>query len=281
MKHLLGFILLLASTLPHGTSAQYRSEAGPARLGERVTQAAGEVFRWYDAPVFLVYAVNRYQVVEDDDKPVQISVSPLERLLSRSIAVPGSESPGSIHPFTLPHLLLGARAVHIAAVELFDDDGNAGDELRLGMGLYRSLMYTQVATQAIKHAVHRTRPDGSDDKSFVSGHASVAFAFATWVRLEASDAIRSNEWLRGQPVWSDALHTLAWTACYGWASYVGYSRMRDNKHYLGDVLAGAALGTVMSVLVYSDVTEQGLPFLDGIGFTSIDGVPGVALHVSF
>jgi membrane-associated phospholipid phosphatase len=37
---------------------------------------------------------------------------------------------------------------------------------------------------------------------------------------------------------------------YGWAGYVGYSRIHDRKHYLTDVLIGAASGTLVSYLLY-------------------------------
>jgi hypothetical protein len=37
---------------------------------------------------------------------------------------------------------------------------------------------------------------------------------------------------------------------YGWAGYVGYSRIQDRKHYLTDVVVGAASGTLVSYLLY-------------------------------
>ncbi len=43
----------------------------------------------------------------------------------------------------------------------------------------------------------------------------------------------------------------AFLGLYGWASYVGYSRIRDSKHYLTDVIVGAAVGTVISNLLYT------------------------------
>ena len=37
---------------------------------------------------------------------------------------------------------------------------------------------------------------------------------------------------------------------YGWAAYVGYSRLHDDKHYLFDVAVGAVVGTAVSEIMY-------------------------------
>jgi membrane-associated phospholipid phosphatase len=80
-------------------------------------------------------------------------------------------------------------------------------------------------TEAIKAAVHRERPDGSDRKSFPSGHASNAFAIATCFE-------RHYGWRVSLPA-------------YLVASAVAASRLQRNKHYLSDVTAGAALGYIV------------------------------------
>jgi hypothetical protein len=46
----------------------------------------------------------------------------------------------------------------------------------LGMDLLRAQIVTTALVQPIKYATHRERPDGSDFKSFPSGHAAVTFA---------------------------------------------------------------------------------------------------------
>jgi membrane-associated phospholipid phosphatase len=45
-------------------------------------------------------------------------------------------------------------------------------------------------------------------------------------------------------------------ALYGWAGYVGFSRIHDKKHYLSDVIVGAASGTLISYLVYPRQTKS-------------------------
>src|SRR5947208_1387868 len=66
------------------------------------------------------------------------------------------------------------------------------------------------------------RPDGSNDQSFPSGHASAAFQAASFVQRRYDDL----------PAWPG----------YVLATYTGWTRVEAKKHYASDVLAGAALG---------------------------------------
>jgi membrane-associated phospholipid phosphatase len=80
-------------------------------------------------------------------------------------------------------------------------------------------------TALLKEAVGRERPNGQDDKSFPSGHTSNAFALA-------AVAERHYGWRLGVPA-------------YLVAGVVGASRIQQEKHYLSDVVAGAALGYIV------------------------------------
>lgn len=91
----------------------------------------------------------------------------------------------------------------------------------LGSDLVRAQLLTQLFTQTIKVAAHRTRPDGTS-YSFPSGHTSTSFATATVLQ-------RHYGWKVGIPA-------------YALAGYVGASRVQDRRHYLSDVVFGAALG---------------------------------------
>jgi membrane-associated phospholipid phosphatase len=79
-------------------------------------------------------------------------------------------------------------------------------------------------TEVLKVTVRRERPDGSDNKSFPSGHTSNAFALATV-------AERHYGWKVGVPA-------------YVVAGLVGASRIEQDKHWLSDVVAGATLGYI-------------------------------------
>ena len=93
----------------------------------------------------------------------------------------------------------------------------------LGRDLIRSQMLNAVLTQGIKVSTRRRRPDGAQF-SFPSGHSSATFATATVLQ-------RRFGWGVGAPA-------------FALAGYVGASRLQENRHYLSDVLFGAAVGIV-------------------------------------
>lgn len=116
----------------------------------------------------------------------------------------------------------------------------------VGAPRYRALTYdwmhasliTAGYTTLLKETVHRVRPNGEDNLSFPSGHASNAFALA-------AVAERHYGWKAGLPA-------------YALASAVAVSRMQRNKHYLSDVMAGATLGYIVGRTVVR-VNGQPLP----------------------
>lgn len=84
-------------------------------------------------------------------------------------------------------------------------------------------------TYGLKYTVKSTRPDGTDNHSFPSGHTSFAFFGA---------AILDKEFRRVSP-WISV-------AGYSVAAVTAVDRVRRNRHHWADVLAGAAIG-VLSV----------------------------------
>lgn len=80
-------------------------------------------------------------------------------------------------------------------------------------------------TASLKHYVDKTRPDGSDRRSFPSRHSLWAFSIGGTVTCRL--AARS-------PWWGVASQAAA--------SAVGFQRVIDRRHYPEDVLAGAAIG---------------------------------------
>ncbi len=71
-----------------------------------------------------------------------------------------------------------------------------------------------------------------DYTSFPSGHTTTAFAAASALTLELSAAHPRLTWIVGPLL-------------YGSATAVGLSRMYENKHWASDVIAGAAVGTLI------------------------------------
>lgn len=101
----------------------------------------------------------------------------------------------------------------------------------LGLAIAR----TEIATYTLKYSVNADRPNGGG-QSFPSGHTSVAFAGAEFIRKEYG-----GWW--GVPA-------------YLTAGYVGWSRVVTRNHYARDVYAGAAIG----ILSNYDVLNFTIPF---------------------
>ena len=80
-------------------------------------------------------------------------------------------------------------------------------------------------TRGIKYAAKRERPDNSSRNSFPSGHTGTAFMTATMLHKEYG---WRNPW------WSIGGYTLA--------AFTGVSRILNNRHWMSDVAAGAAIG---------------------------------------
>lgn len=91
----------------------------------------------------------------------------------------------------------------------------------IGLDVMRAQIVTQTFVQATKFSVNRQRPDGTSF-SFPSGHVATTFATAGVLH-------RHLGWKVGLPV-------------YGLGAYVGAARMAHNRHYMSDVIVGAAAG---------------------------------------
>ncbi len=86
---------------------------------------------------------------------------------------------------------------------------------------------------ALKAVVKEERPDHSDNKSFPSGHAAMAFAAARSLDKE----------FRQQSVWIPI-------AGYAAATAIGMERVANDRHHWYDVVAGAALGVGAAELTW-------------------------------
>ena len=84
-----------------------------------------------------------------------------------------------------------------------------------------------------KYGLRVLRPDGSSYNSFPSGHTFTAFTGAEVLRREYG-----------------AEYPALAVAGYALAAAVGAMRMYNNRHWLGDVLAGAGLGVLTVSCTY-------------------------------
>ena len=96
---------------------------------------------------------------------------------------------------------------------------------RFAVNTIASVGVAYIGKTALKAVVKEERPDHSDDKSFPSGHAAMAFAAARSLDKE---------------FWSESI----WIpiAGYAAATAVGIERIASDRHHWYDVAAGAALG---------------------------------------
>jgi hypothetical protein len=107
-------------------------------------------------------------------------------------------------------------------------------------GLSASIIASGLILQPLKYGIGRSRPSDnqgayrfepfSGKDSFPSGHSTEAFTLAT-VIAEHYDSL----WVK--------------LSSYGIASMVGYARLNNNSHWASDVVAGAAIGTVVGHVV--------------------------------
>ncbi len=110
-----------------------------------------------------------------------------------------------------------------------------------------SIGATYVVTRGLKHIISEERPDESNDKSFPSGHTSQSFAAAATLH-------KRYGWEVGVPA-----HLVA--------TFVGVARVKADKHYVHDVIAGAVIGEAAGWLLTSRKNDkvQWVPWGDAHG----------------
>lgn len=97
---------------------------------------------------------------------------------------------------------------------------------------FSTVLMTSVV-QGLKTTTHVTRPDGSNNHSFPSGHTATAFMTATMLSKEYG-------------------HLSPWISVGGYsiATATGLMRMANNKHWLSDVMVGAGVGILATEFGY-------------------------------
>lgn len=103
----------------------------------------------------------------------------------------------------------------------------------------RSIIYltsqaiSTTLTYTLKHSFKEMRPDSSDILSFPSGHSAIAFSAAHFFYREYRE---KNIWLS--------------IAAYPIAIFSAANRVANNKHWFGDVAAGAGIGILSTETAY-------------------------------
>jgi hypothetical protein len=115
---------------------------------------------------------------------------------------------------------MGLTALTLYGVGAWSGDARTQDA---GHDLILALLRAWTVTSVLKVTIDAERPNGAR-YSFPSGHTATAWAAA--------------------PVLSEHYGPYVGAGAYTLAVLTGMARMEEHKHYLGDVIAGAAIGLI-------------------------------------
>jgi membrane-associated phospholipid phosphatase len=100
-----------------------------------------------------------------------------------------------------------------------------------------SMLGAQLTTEVIKtRIIHEERPNGLNNESFPSGHATGAFSASMFIHKRYG--------------WKQSL------VPYGLALFTGFSRVHTRMHYVHDVLGGAAVSALFTWMFVSPANEN-------------------------
>ena len=181
-------------------------------------------------------------------------VAPVDKQIASRLQDPGTQENRFLRYSATGFRLLGvpgSMATGLGIYALGRIDGQRRVQA-LGLHSVESILLGYTVTGAIKLIAGRQRPFVDIDKpydfqlgrgfkeekyrSFPSGHTTTAFAFASALTRE------TQFW------WPHAGFYIG-SLFYGGAALVGASRMYNNAHWASDVMAGAAIGTIVGLKV--------------------------------
>lgn len=201
------------------------------------------LFTWGDAALFAGFTA------------ATAAAAPADRWVTRELQDEARQANHALNRGAMVFRVVGHPGAFIVggtlyAVGLASSDRRIED---LGLHTVESVGLATLITSSIKIVAGRARPYASKDdarnfqlfrglgnddyRSFPSGHATAAFAFAAVISAETSHWWPDTRWVIG-PI------------MYGAASLTGVSRIYNNQHWASDVIAGAAIGTLTGIKVF-------------------------------
>ena len=162
---------------------------------------------------------------------VMVFDEPLARSVQNRASAATNRMSGIVTPFGSWAAWATSGALVVSGIALRE-----GRVTTMGREAIEACLIASLMTDVLKPVAGRERPFQSANEtvfhpfsshdSFPSGHATVAFAFASVV------SARSSGWVIP-------------AASYTLASLVAYSRVNDRRHFPSDVLAGGLIGTAV------------------------------------
>lgn len=183
-----------------------------------------------------------------------VAVAPIDMRIANRLQDPGTQENRFLRTSATGFRLLGDPGSIVAGAGIYLIGRVDGQRRVQALGLHsiESIALADALGVGIKLLAGRQRPfvdvkapdsfqlwrgfKGDEYRSFPSGHTITAFAFASTLTRE------TQFW------WPHASFAIG-TVFYGGAGLVGASRMYNNMHWASDVVAGAAIGTIVGLKV--------------------------------
>ncbi len=180
-------------------------------------------------PNFFKATLNDFRNLSSRDTVAWLTIGAVASSVSRSVDTTVTRQVSTtpaMEQFRAGNIIGGKEFQFGASLAAFTVGKISGNERVSDVAgkVLRAQILAQTVTGVIKKTAQRQRPDGSDTRSFPSGHTSVSFASATVLQREFG-------WKVGIPAFAAA-------------SYVATARIEKKKHFLSDVAFGAAIGIV-------------------------------------
>lgn len=249
---------------------------------ENIYSGLKESLAWYDVPIAVsLFTRNAVNPSNIGDKII-LTPSNFEMEFSKVNGKDGRYTAGSLDKDIIPNSIFYSRLASNILLNMFTDSEITKDSYKNIFVFKKSLIYTYVLTEYVKSVVKRTRPDGEDNRSFFSGHTSTTFAAATYLWKELDDFYENWDVTKSDNTLKNVFEVSTFSVLYGWAGFVGYSRIRDNKHYLSDVIIGAAVGTLISHFVYEIYNEDDAGLMNNFNLAvSSNNTLGLSFNINF
>lgn len=219
------------------------------------------------------------------------AVMPLDRHIAVESQRQSLQSKGALsHTLTTFRVLGEPGSIALAgAAYVYGRAADSPRSAELGLRTIESIGAAGITTVLLKGIAGRARPYVVSDTnphdynagrgfhndkytSFPSGHVTTAFAAASTASQEISYL-----WPNASRLWTPVLFTSA--------SLVGVARIYEDKHWASDVIAGAAVGTIVSRVVVRYARAHPHNVIDRlllpIGVSQASGARGVAVNWNY